>query len=304
MSSKLFAVPRGRVNLSLAQANAAVSHLWDTDEGVVRRFEDAFARYIGVPHAVAVGSAKAGLSMLLKSLGARPGDGVIVPGYNVPEVPAVLRAMGLRVIAGDVDPQTYNISVKEVERYASEARFLIVTHLYGNPADLEGLSAVARRHGLTVIEDCAQALGAGYKGKRLGASGNPAIFSFGLMKNLTALGGGMVTTTEIRIAGKLREFRAVGRQVSTNRLVDDLIKGMAVAAGTSGQVFPFLFGMLRLTEQVAPGLIYRIMKFRPPQWDEGKLDLGGLNLRLHPCPGRGGPCWALSGGSGHAITGG
>jgi len=282
---KLFkknAIPRGRVNLSAGQAMAGIRHLADPDEQIVVAFEQAFARYIGVKHAIAVGSAKAGFVMLMRAMSAKSGQGVIVPGYNVPEVPSVLRAMNLKVIAGDIDPENYNISPKEVERHANQADFLTITHLYGNPAPLDTLMKIADSHGLQVIEDCAQALGAGFKGRRLGAWGNPAIFSFGMLKNLTSLGGGMVTTPDDDIAARIRKQRDRGPRLPGSKLIPDIVRGILLAAGTDRRIFPIFIGLLRILEKASPGLMYRAMKTRPAQWEQGILDIDTLMFQMHP----------------------
>lgn len=282
MYFKNTAVPRGHVFLSPRQVIKGISHIQDKDEHAITAFEHAFARYIGVKHAVAVGSAKAGLVMLMRAMGAVPGNGVIIAGYNVPEVPSVLKALQLRVLTADIDPENYNIDPNQVKRYANKAKFLIVTHLYGNPAPMDALMPVAKKNGLKVIEDCAQALGARFRGKRLGASGNPAIFSFGMMKNLTALGGGMVTTSDDRIAAGLRKQRAMGSRQSTGDLVLSMLRGIVLSAGTDKRVFPMFFGVLRTLEKAVPGLIYRVMKSRPAQWEDGILNIDNLIFRMHP----------------------
>lgn len=282
MYSKKTAIPRARVLLSPQQVMAGITHLRAQDDQAIIAFEQAFAHYIGVKHAIAVGSAKAGLVMLMRAMGAKPGQGVIIPGYNVPEVPAVLRALNLQVIAADIGLENYNIDPKDVKKYAGKADFLIITHLYGSPARLDALVAEAGRGGLRVIEDCAQALGAGFEGKRLGASGNPAIFSFGMMKNLVALGGGMVTTSDDRIAARIRTQRAMGACQPTGGLVRSLVRGIVLAAGTDARIFPLFFSGLRLLEKGVPGLVYRAMKSRPAQWDQGILNINDLVFRMHP----------------------
>ncbi len=276
------AIPRGRVVLTPEQVLSGVERLWSQDDRIIDAFEQAFADYIGVPHAVGVGSAKAGLAMLLRAMGAQPGQGVIVAGYNVPEVPAVLKALGMRVLAADIDPTNYNIAPTQVVRYAKQAEFLIITHLYGNPAPLNVLMDIAHAYGLKVLEDCAQALGAGFDGKRLGAHGNPCIFSFGMMKNPTALGGGMVTTPDPNIARGIRDQRAGGKALSGTEMARKLLSGVLLSAGTSPVVFPWLFPGLKVMERGASDLVYRALKSRPAQWEQGILDLDALDLGMHP----------------------
>ncbi len=271
-------VPRGTIRLTPAQAAAVLRALARPDPGLVFAFEDAFARHVGARHAIAVASGKAALAVVLRGLGARPGDGVVLASYNVPEVPAVLAGMGLRPRFADLDSRTFNLDPDEARAAVDgRCRFLLATHLYGHPADLQRLEALARDRELVLVEDCAQALGARWRGRPVGTLGRAAIYSFGLMKNLNTLRGGMVVTDDDDLAGRIREALATARPDPPGRVARDLGKAMALSLLTrpgpfSVAVHPFL----RAVEEAAPTLPWRLAKMRPEAWERGALDVGSL----------------------------
>jgi len=150
-----------------------------------------------------------------------PGDAVVVPDFTfVATANAVLLA-GATPVLVDVDPETYNISVEEVERAITErTKAIIAVHLYGLPADLDPLMELAERRGLYVIEDAAQAHGSEYKGRKTGSLGHLACFSFYSSKVMTTGEGGMLTTNDDELAWKLRSIRTHGQRAGydTERL--------------------------------------------------------------------------------------
>ncbi|MBL9214500.1 MAG: DegT/DnrJ/EryC1/StrS family aminotransferase [Opitutaceae bacterium] len=173
----------------------------------VRRFEAEFARLHGVRHAVAVSSGTAALHTAMIYLDPEPGDEVIVsPLTDMGSVIPILYQQAVPVFA-DVDPRTQNLDPRSVAALVSpRTRAIMVTHLYGNPADLDPLLAVARRHDLAVIEDCAQAHLARYRGRLVGTFGHLGCFSFQQSKHITTGDGGMVIAAEDgRHGRRLRE---------------------------------------------------------------------------------------------------
>lgn len=178
----------------------------------VARFEQEFAAYCGVRHAIGVNSGTDAITLTLKALGLGPGDEVITAANTfVATVEAIVHA-GCKPVLVDVLPDTYNMDpIKLEEKITSKTKAIIPVHLYGQPADLEAIMAIARRYNLFVIEDAAQAHGARYKGRPVGSLGDAACFSFYPSKNLGAYGdGGAVVTNDEALALKIRQLRDHG----------------------------------------------------------------------------------------------
>jgi dTDP-4-amino-4,6-dideoxygalactose transaminase len=185
---------------------------------VVAELEQAFPRYCGVRYGIAVASGTDALWLTLEALGVGPGDEVItVSNTCVPTVAAIVKS-GATPVLVEVDPETFTMDVELVEAsLTSRTRCLLPVHLYGQCADLAPLRALADAHGLFLVEDCAQAHGAEYRGKRAGSLGHAGCFSFYPTKNLGGLGdGGMVVTDQTDLAHKLRLLRQYG-YVEPNR---------------------------------------------------------------------------------------
>jgi dTDP-4-amino-4,6-dideoxygalactose transaminase len=177
-------------------------------------FEDAFADFCGVRHAMAVNTGTSALHLALLAAGVGPGDEVItVPCTFVATVAAILYT-GAKPVFVDVDPVTYTMDPSKIEAaITSKTKAVLPVHLYGNPADMDPILEVARRRNLVVIEDACQAHGAEYKGKRCGSIGDLGCFSFYPGKNLGAYGeGGMVTTDYPEYAKKIRMLRDWGAE--------------------------------------------------------------------------------------------
>ncbi len=184
-------------------------------------FEEEFARYIGTRHAVGVGSGLAALELALRAYGIGPGDEVIVPANTFIATVLAVSAVGARPVLVDVDPATYNLDPAALAAAITpRTRAILPVHLYGQPADLEPILAIAERHHLVVIEDAAQAHGATYAGRRVGAWGHAAAFSFYPAKNLGAYGdAGMVVTSDAGMAEKIRQLRNYGQRVKYEHVV-------------------------------------------------------------------------------------
>lgn len=159
-------------------------------------FEKAMAEYVGVKHAVAVNSGSTALWIALLALGIGPGDEVIVPGFTfIASISAIVYAQAVPVLA-EID-RTFNLDPADVERKITpRTKAIMAVHLMGNPARMEELKAIAERHGLLLLEDCAQAFGASYKGRAVGSIGHIGAFSFNYAKVITAGEGGLITTDD------------------------------------------------------------------------------------------------------------
>jgi dTDP-4-amino-4,6-dideoxygalactose transaminase len=178
----------------------------------VKRFEDAFAAYLGSAHCVAVNSGTSALHLALLALGIGPGDEVITVPHTFIATAEAISAVGARPVFVDVDPVTYTMDPALVESAITPlTRALLPVHLYGNPAEMDSLLSIARRHNLALVEDACQAHGASYKGRKAGTLGNAGCFSFYPSKNLGSCGeGGAMVTNDAELAGKVRMLRDHG----------------------------------------------------------------------------------------------
>lgn len=178
----------------------------------VEAFEQEFAEYCGAKYCVGVASGLDALHLALRAYGISPGDEVIVPAHTFIATWLAVSHCGATPVGVDVDARTYTIDPDLIERAITErTKAIIPVHLYGHPADMDAIHAIARRHGFKVIEDAAQAHGARYKGRRVGALGDAAAFSFYPGKNLGALGdGGAITSDDECFIQEVRCLRNYG----------------------------------------------------------------------------------------------
>jgi dTDP-4-amino-4,6-dideoxygalactose transaminase len=178
----------------------------------VEKFEKAFAVYCGVTHCVAVTNGTAALQLALQGLGVGPGDEVITVAHTFIATAEAINATGARPVFVDIDPVSYTMDPVMLEKaITSRTKAIIPVHLYGQPADMDSINAIAAKHNIPVIEDSCQAHGAKYKGRRAGSLGTAACFSFYPSKNLGACGeGGAVTTNDPELANKVRMLRDHG----------------------------------------------------------------------------------------------
>ena len=181
----------------------------------VDAFEAEWAAWCGADHAVGVANGLDALILALRALDIGPGDEVIVPSNTYIATWLAVTAVGARPVPVEPDPATHNIDPARIVAAVTPAtRAILPVHLYGQPADLDPILALAREHGLSVIEDAAQAHGARYKGRRIGAHGDVVCWSFYPGKNLGALGdGGAVTTNRADLADRIRVLRNYGSRV-------------------------------------------------------------------------------------------
>ena len=161
------------------------------------QFEAQFAKYCGAEHAIGVGNGLDALTLILRGYGIGPGDEVIVPSQTFIATWLAVSACGATPVAADIDLQSFNLDPQKVaQRITDRTRAIIAVHLFGQPADMAALKALAKKHDLYLIEDAAQAHGAEEAGIRAGSLGDAAGFSFYPTKNLGALGdGGAITTS-------------------------------------------------------------------------------------------------------------
>ena len=178
----------------------------------VESFENAFAQFCGGGHAVGVASGTDALILALKALGIGPGDEVITVSHTAVATVAAILAAGATPVLVDVDEVFFTLDPAGLEAAVTpRSKAVIAVHLYGQSADLESATGLARRYRLAVIEDCAQATGGRHRGKRLGSIGDVGCFSFYPTKNLGAFGdGGLILAREPKIAERVRRLRQYG----------------------------------------------------------------------------------------------
>lgn len=181
----------------------------------VESFELEFSRYCEAEHAIGVANGLDAIFLILKAYGIGSGDEVIVPSNTYIATWLAASHCGAVPVPVEPDEQTYNLDPLKIEAAITpRTKAIIAVHLYGQPADMDAINEVARRHGLKVIEDAAQAHGALYKGRRVGNLGDAAAFSFYPGKNLGAIGdGGAITTSDEKLADGIRVYRNYGSRV-------------------------------------------------------------------------------------------
>jgi len=174
-------------------------------------FEEQFAAFCGVKHAIACNNGTTALHLALVALGVGPGDEVIIPTVTYIATANCVTYCHATPVLVDVEPGTMNIDPAAIEaKITPKTKGIIPVHLYGHPADMEAIQKIAKKHNLFVLEDAAEAHGATVWGKRVGTLGNCATFSFFGNKILTTGEGGMVTTDDDDLAARLRLFRGQG----------------------------------------------------------------------------------------------
>ena len=217
-------VPLADVTIGAEEIEAMTSILksgWLSMGPETRRFEEEFARFLGVPHALAVTNGTTALHLACLALGLEPGDEVLCPALTFVATANAILYTGARPVFVDVGgPRDLNLSVADARRKVSpRTRAIMVVHYAGYPCDMDGIRGLADRHGLKIIEDAAHAPGAIFRGadgpKPLGTLGDVGCFSFFANKNLTTGEGGMVVTSDPEVADKVRLARSHGMTTLT-----------------------------------------------------------------------------------------
>ncbi len=224
------------------EIDAAVARVLDSGwyilGGEVEAFEREFAEHCGAQNCIGVGNGLDALVLALRALDVGPGDEVIVPSNTYIATWLAVSQCGATPVPVEPDEATYNIDPARIaEKITERTKVVLPVHLYGQPADLDAILDIARRHDLKVIEDAAQAHGARYKGRRIGAHGDAVCWSFYPAKNLGALGdGGAVTTNDADLAER---SRVLGNYGSHTKYVNDM-------KGVNSRLDPLQAAVLRI----------------------------------------------------------
>ncbi len=176
-----------------------------------RKLERKFCEYLDSRWAISFDSGRSGLYAILKCLGIKDYDEIILQAFTTVALSNVIQYCGAKPIYIDIEKNTYNINPEKIEEKITErTKAIIVQHTFGNPCEMDKIMEIAKKHSLPVIEDCAHSLGAEYQNKKLGTIGtigDAAFFSFGRDKIISSVSGGIVTTNNNELGGKIKEFR-------------------------------------------------------------------------------------------------
>ncbi|MDD5041369.1 MAG: DegT/DnrJ/EryC1/StrS family aminotransferase [Candidatus Peribacteraceae bacterium] len=244
---------------------------WVSSAGkFIQEFEEAFARYLGVKHAITATSGTAALHLSLSALGIGPGDEVIVPDFTMIASAYAVLYTGASPVFVDCDPETFTLDVSQLEaKITPLTKAIMPVHIYGHAADMDPILALARERKLSVVEDAAEAHGAEYKGRLCGTMGTVNAFSFYGNKIITTGEGGMVTTDDDAIAERVRSLKDLAHSPA-KRFVHESIG--------------FNYRMTNLQAALGLGQMKHIGEFlRKKQWMaqryfDGLQDIAGLRL--------------------------
>jgi len=261
----LIKLPRSKIYFSPEVAASGVRALLDPRPSgeAVAELEQSLAARAGRRYGLACASGRLALWLALQAVGARPGQGIVVPSYTCRVILPSLLLEGLRPQFADVRPGTYNLDPASVERVCDETtRFLLLTHIHGQPTEVEPLLALAERRGWTVIEDAAAAYGATVQGRPVGAFGPVSYTSLSMYKPWNALGGGALFTDDSELLGRART--ALDSRNPTDPPLAVTLKRLffctAFALGTHPLPFSLAgWPLLRLLDGLGPGLLERAL---------------------------------------------
>jgi dTDP-4-amino-4,6-dideoxygalactose transaminase len=208
----------------------------------IAAFEQEYAQFLGGGHVRAVSTeyGRMGLYFILKALDLPRGSEIIVPALTFWVVPEITRVAGLKPVFVDINPATFTMDPAAAERAITpNTRAILPTHLYGMACDLDPILALAARHNLKVVEDCAHSLGAEYKGRKVGTHGDAAFFSFQAFKPLNTFGGGLTWVRDAAVARKVSEFAEAEEWPDVKRVEKILSTGYWQCTFIRPRVFTF-----------------------------------------------------------------
>ena len=211
----------------IREVSDALRSGWITSGPRVATFEKEFSAYVSAPFGITVTSATAGFHILLQALGIGPGDEVISASLTWPSPVNMVEFLGARPVFADIDVKTFQLDPLSVERVLTpRTKAIIPVHFGGQPCDLDAFRTLSEKFGLTLIEDAAHAIGAEYRGQRIGSGKNPAVFSFHAIKNLTTGEGGLITVSDEKLRDHLMSLRFHGvNQDAWKRYAREAAKG-------------------------------------------------------------------------------
>lgn len=296
------------------EVNAAIQGILDTCQftlgSEVAGFEEEFAAYSQAQFGIGVNTGTSALHLALLAAGVGPGDEVITVPFTFLATASAIDYTGAKPVFVDIDPTTYTMDPARVEAAITpRTKAIIPVHLYGQPADMDPIMAVARKHGLVVVEDACQAHGAEYKGRRVGSIGDMGCFSFYPSKNLGAYGeGGMVTTRNPAFARTIRMLRDWGAEKKYQHVLKgynfrlESIQGAVLrvklrhleawteARRAAARLYDQLLAVSGVSTPSSPAAtrhVYHVYAIRVPDrqaWQQALLDRGIQTAVHYPCP--------------------
>lgn len=272
---------------------AKVAELLDSTSFIMGKsvtdLEKSLAKKIGVRHAVTCNSGTDALLLIFEAFGIGAGDEVITTPFTFFATADTISRVGAVPVFVDIDPDTFNIDARNLEKaITAKTKAILPVHIFGQPANMEAILAIAEKHGLKVVEDACQAIGASYtfadgSVKRAGAIGHAAAFSFYPTKNLGAYGdGGMVTTNDEKLAQVIKALRAHGSGAN-GKVAYEIISGETVDLGLDAKVqnatvydptkyFNFLIGMNSRLDALQAGILEVKLKYLDG-WNDKRREL-------------------------------
>jgi dTDP-4-amino-4,6-dideoxygalactose transaminase len=228
-----------RVIPNTQQIAAELDRCGELIEGpLIAEFEHAFAERLGIPHAVATSYGRMAFRYLLQAFDLSAGSEVVFPALTFWVVPEIARMSGLTPVFADIDPNTFTLCPQSFEAAITErTRMVVPTHLWGLPCDMDPILEIAARHKLLVVEDCAHALDATYRGRQVGTLGDAAFFSFQTLKPLNSYGGGMAVTRQTSVAQRVRAYVESEPWPTLKEMRWNLFRGRVQRISTRGNTF-------------------------------------------------------------------
>jgi len=235
------AYPRHSVDISREEYEKILSLLFSSktlNGNYVSRFESLFAEYVNVRYAISMPSARLGLYALLKYFSFPEGSEVIMTPFTHWSIFSVIKSCGLKPVFVDIDESTYNITPAMVkDNITKKTRLLIITHIWGQPCEMDGFIGIKREFGIKIIEDCAMACGATYNNKKVGSFGDASIFSFGKAKSISTFGGGMFCTGNSAICDGIRNIMLDFKDEKRGSLLVNIINTIIAGILTKPPIF-------------------------------------------------------------------
>ncbi len=192
----------------------ALSNRWLTNGPILQRFENEIKKFVNTKFSIGVGSATHALHLAMRSLGIGPNDEVIVPTFTFVATANAVRYCGAKPVLVDVDPDTFNISTKEIEKnITKKTKAIIPVHYGGQSCDMNEIISISKKNNISIVEDCAHSLGAIYNRKKCGSIGDIGCFSFYATKVITTAEGGMITTNSKHLHKKTELLRSQGMSI-------------------------------------------------------------------------------------------
>lgn len=228
-------------DILLALKTIFSANLWKKGKAI-ELLEEEFQNYLGLKYINAFNSGRSAFLAILSALNFRKGDEILLQAFTCNAVPNPIIWNNLKPIFVDMDEKTFNIDIDDLrKKITSRSRAVVVQHTFGQPAEMDEILEICRKNNLILIEDCAHALGASYKGRKVGTFGNAAFFSFGRDKIISSVYGGMVATNDENLAEKIKEFQEKTEYPSDFWIFQQLLHPIL----TNYLVLPF-YGFLNL----------------------------------------------------------